>query len=255
MLGDQPEKYLEIELRPLAPRLAPGEEILVEAILRVIGEREIPVGEWGLLSPAMALRVRLEGRDEVYSDLPLLVWSVPRTLAPGQAYRQTLRLDVGPLGKDLAVRPTDVFALQVEGVVDPFQLNDPNRTVGSRLASLTPQPVRIERDSLLVGPERDNPALAGQALWKGLSYLRLDVNRGDVPSRVQAGRADTAADHLLAGRAAADGPADTLLMRRILADLPADDARAPAVREVLASVRSALSEPGPGNSASSTEGS
>lgn len=188
VLGAEPGKHLAVTLEPVRKAVRPGEPIEVKATVRNVGTQSVPTGPVGLLSPVMSLQVELADGDETFSAVPLLVWSTPRYLMPGQQDTQVVRLDVARLDQYLAMRPLDRIELTVRGVLDPFEDPRGKGRARSQLPSVTVEPVSIVRQSIYRDGKPANPADRPEAFWTTLSYIRLDANRGQLADRMRAVR-------------------------------------------------------------------
>jgi len=186
-----PEKFLRVTIRPVVPRVLPGEPVEVEATLENIGPVDLPLGDGGLVSPVMGLRVTVEGFTDVFTDVPMVIWPAPRYLGSGKAVTARARLDVGRLGDFLATRPLWDLTLKVEGILGPIQ-KDTN--FESWLPTVTIEPAKLVRQDLLEIPDlsgqfdRGSAAAWPQAYQTALGYVVRDMKQGELPARVRAAR-------------------------------------------------------------------
>jgi len=184
-MGLAPERFLAVEIAPAAGRLMPGEPVMIVAELRNKGSLPVPIGDWGLISPAMALKVTIAGQDVAFEDLPLAIWPCPRQLAGGQSVKCTVRLDVGKLADFLMPRPLDELLLVVSGLLDPAQRG---REFRSSVPSVEPRGCRIKRAGLLGDVDRSDAESLAPAYQLALGRIVRDLRHADLPTRMAAAR-------------------------------------------------------------------
>ena len=212
----RPEDFIAVEMTPLRRRVAPGEAIELEATLANRGTVDVPIGNWGLVSPVMSLQVLLavsdSGTGEYFVDLPMVAWSCGRYLPPGKSVKRVVRLDHGRLAVRLNSRPLEEFHLAVLGVLDPIQKelvdvdkkflglqvplapSGPAESVTEGLVSSLPAvrvaPTKLVRLSLL----GESPAVAGspgdlsKRYASALNATARDLKEGKMPVRMRAAR-------------------------------------------------------------------
>ncbi|HDZ20782.1 hypothetical protein LCGC14_0205350 [marine sediment metagenome] len=145
-MGRQPERFVQASLTA-APTVAVGDPITITARLTNIGPVDIPIGQTGVCSPVMALRVAVaEDPEATFVLLPMAVWHAPRYLGPGRTLSCETRLDVGPLRDYLSARPMSKLTLVVTGILDPVQRGE---ELVSALPSVQVASATIVRTSLL----------------------------------------------------------------------------------------------------------
>jgi tetratricopeptide (TPR) repeat protein len=229
-MGRSPERYVAVELRAAAPAVEVGEPLEVTATLTNVGDRSVPIGEWGLLTPTMSFEVAVG--DRRLSKLPLLSWASPRHIEPGNSVTATCRLDVAELDTLLARRPLDDVSLTVRPTLDP--VTGPDGEVVSALPQVQVAPVSITRTGLIRPDDRDSVRLWQQGFEQLMDRLGERLATGTVEQRMLAARRVGAL--LSAGKAAARGevtvppamrgrlsdePVLALLERALGDDLPA----------------------------------
>lgn len=177
------QKYLKVTLQPEQTVLRPGQVALITATLTNISRVDLPLGQSGLLSPVMGLRVEVTPAGskattqpwKVFKKLPLAIWPTDKILPAGKSFSCQVRIDLGPLGDLLRTRPFEKFSLKVSGILDPI-------IQGDRMLSASPQvvvkPVVITRMSLLAGK-------AG-AVRRMMSALTDEVNSKSPAGRMRA---------------------------------------------------------------------
>ncbi|MDY6913969.1 MAG: hypothetical protein SVT52_05885 [Planctomycetota bacterium] len=193
-MGRTPEKFLAVTIRPAVEETAPGQAIEIVATLTNRGPIAVPVGNWGLLSPVVSLKVTVSG--ESFTNLPLAVWPAPRYLQPGESVRCRTRLDVGRLAQYLADRPLDELEMTVSGLLDPLQKGD---VFQSTLPTVAVQPAKIRRLSLPGKFDRTSPEAWRKSYQRSLGLIVRDMKTGPLPARMQAAR-QVASLLALAGR-------------------------------------------------------
>jgi len=184
-MGRSPEKFLSVTLRPTAEQFAPGEPIEVQAVLTNTGKVPIPLGEWGLFQPTLSLKVTIPGKKELtFTDVPLLVWAAPRTLAGGESITRKIRLDVGALATYLTHRPLEKLTLTVTGMLDPLRKGE---KLFSSLPSVKLKAATIRRQDLVkaFGATPDDPAKAYQ---RAMGILVYYIKRGKLANRMRTAR-------------------------------------------------------------------
>ena len=229
-MGRSPEKFLSVTLRPTAEQFAPGEPIEVEAVLTNTSKVPIPLGEWGLFQPTLSLKVTTPGgKETTFTDLPLLVWAAPRTLAGGQSIKRRIRLDVGAMAAYFMHRPLEELTLTVTGMIDPLQKGE---KLFSSLPSVKPKAATIRRVELVkaFGPAPADPAKACQRAMGVIVYY---IKRGKLAERMRTAR--QIASLLSAARDAELGKAK----------LPEAFARQAKKPVLLALLKAALEDPAP----------
>ena len=181
----EPAKFLSIQLKPLKHTVGLNEPIEVQAVLTSTAQVDIPLGDWGLLSPRLSLHAGILGLRGSFQNLPLVVWPAPRYLPPASSLTVTVDLAVGRLQELLATHPLAQYELTVRGTVDPVQ-----RGLGfySSLPALQVEPVKIVRVPLMPGVDaNDSQQLAGTCRVV-LGRLVYDIQKGDLPTRMRAAR-------------------------------------------------------------------
>jgi tetratricopeptide (TPR) repeat protein len=185
-LARSPQSAVEVTLRPLAKSVAVGEGVTVEATLTNRAATRLPLGDWGLFSPVLALQVAVAGGPTgTFTNLPLASWPAPRYLEPGGSVRCTVRLDVGSLAATLAAHPLDDLTLTVSGVLDPVQ---EGRAFRSSVPSVVVKPVQIARPGLLGAFDRNSANLWRATYQRALGLIVRDVKHGPIPHRMRAVR-------------------------------------------------------------------
>lgn len=175
-----PAKHVAVTIEPVTAAVRTGEAIWIAAVLSNPGRTPVGLGSRGLLSPRMALRVKIG--DETFTLLPPVVWAAPRYLQPGQVIIEKVRIDVGPLGRFMALRPLDELSLTVEGVLDPIGQG------ASSLPSVVVTPAAVKRMDLLGRFDRARPSAWPKAYETALGRIVHDIKRGDLPTRMLAAR-------------------------------------------------------------------
>ncbi|MHC4986272.1 MAG: tetratricopeptide repeat protein, partial [Planctomycetota bacterium] len=123
-MGRLPHRFLAVTLAPAASTVTVGEPIVIRATLANIGPVDVPIGDRGLTSPSLALRVTItpdQGESVTFDGLPLIIWHSPTYLPAGEVLTSSVRIDLGDLSGYLATRPLDTIRLTVEGVLDPVR--------------------------------------------------------------------------------------------------------------------------------------
>jgi len=185
-LARNPRAAVEVTLRPLVKTVAVGEAVTVEATLTNRAATRLPLGDWGLFSPVLALQVSVAGGPKgTFTNLPLATWPAPRYLEPGGNVRCTVRLDVGSLAATLAAHPLDDLTLTVSGILDPVQ---EGRTFRSGVPSVVIQPVQIARPGLLGTFDRNSADVWRATYQRRLGLIVRDIKHGPVPHRMRAVR-------------------------------------------------------------------
>ncbi len=181
-----PEKFLAVTLAPARESFAPGEPIYVDARLANIGDVDVPLGVWGLLSPTISLEVRLaQDAKAAFVNLPLATWPAPRYLKPGQSVSTRIQLDVGRLERYLADHPLQDVSLIVTGMIDPIQRNT---KFFSSVPTVAASPATVVRASL-VEPFDASRDGAAQAAWnRALGIVVYYLRKGTLPQRMMAAR-------------------------------------------------------------------
>ncbi len=179
-MGLAPQDFVSVTLAPTQESFAPGEPVLLEAVLTNTGDVPLPLGQWGLLNPVMRLEeVRVPGREEPFDNLPVIVWPAPRYLQPGQSVRWRVPIDVGELEEYLAQHPLESLSLAVTATLDPTDPADD--TAASGIPEIEVAPITVMRSGLL-------PAGApGEAVDAMFSDVRRRLASADVRERVLAG--------------------------------------------------------------------
>lgn len=190
-MGLQPSKYIRISLEGPREAPAPGEPILVQAVLENIGPLPVSVDAWGLLDRRLGFRLESAGGEEAsLASLPMLTWPAPRYLAPGQTVSAVCRLDVGSLERFLVRRPLSTVELRIEPIVSPTEIfdetRDETRRVWRVVSGLEPMklPVlTIRRRSLIASepPSAESYRVLSDSLTQTLT-------KGDLPARVLAAK-------------------------------------------------------------------
>jgi tetratricopeptide (TPR) repeat protein len=170
-MGLAPQKYVEVTLRAAAAKVAPCEPLRVEATLKNIGPIDVPLGQWGLLSPAMSLQAEAAGgATGRFANVPLVSWPAPHYLKPGESVTTTVPLDVGEMDEFLLRHPLDSITIRVSGVLDPLQRGD---QFISSLPGVQVAPATMERTSLLGDAEATREAYSA-AIKRIVSDLKSD---------------------------------------------------------------------------------
>lgn len=230
-MGHSPEKFVSIELDASSEQMPVGEPVTLKATLANIGDRDVTIGDWGLLTPTMSFEV--EVGDRRFSRLPLLTWPAPRHLKPGTSVTASVRLDVGELDEMLTNGPLEEITLTVIPTADPIETADGQ--IRSALPQVTVKPVTIVRASLASAGD-------GAALQQLMSHSQDRLAEGNVEQRMPIVRQ---IGSLLTARAISPGEYPALheqllaMMEKALVD------ESPAVRaEMLTSLQHAeLDEP------------
>ena len=188
-LALEPERSIEIDLKPARTQIPVGSPLHVRATLRNVGALPLPLGPYGLFRPAMAPRVVMGtgvgmGR-RAFADLPLVAWPAPRYLEPGQSVKQTVDLEPGPLGRYLLTRPLWTVGLSVLGMLDPLAAGG---EVYSSLPAVRPVPHPVTRTDLLGGLGELDPNQRRDAYRTALGRLVYDIKKGDLTDRLAAAR-------------------------------------------------------------------
>ena len=185
-LARSPKSAVEVTLRPVAGTVAVGEAVSVEATLTNRAATRLPLGDWGLFSPVLALQVSVAGGPTgTFANLPLATLPAPRYLEPGGSVRCTVRLDVGSLAAALAAHPLDDLTLTVSGVLDPVQ---EGRRFRSGVPSVIIQPVQIARPGLLGTFDRSSADVWRATYQRILGLIVRDIKHGSVSHRMRAVR-------------------------------------------------------------------
>ena len=187
-----PEKFISITVElgggrtPGPAHLAPGEPLAVRLTLRNTSKVPVPLGKRGLLEPAVALDVTVEGGriKKHFADLPLCVWPAPRYLPPNRTLQATVRLDVGRLGRLLAETPLTKLDLTVNAIVSPIR---PFGRVMSGLP-MKVKPLKIVRTDLLGRFDRSTTTEWPKRYQYTLGMIVRDMKRGDLARRMRAAR-------------------------------------------------------------------
>ncbi|MCE5276555.1 MAG: hypothetical protein ABFD92_17175 [Planctomycetaceae bacterium] len=134
-MATAPGKFLAVRLASPAESVRPGEPIYLDATLTNISNIAVPLGGWGAPSPvramipSMGLTVTLadksdragSGAPAVFNpnQLPLVLWPTPSRLEPGKSVSWRVRLDIGPLGRELFQNCFKSYTITCSGIVDP----------------------------------------------------------------------------------------------------------------------------------------
>ena len=184
-LGLHPEKTLAVKLTALIDPLPPGRPAVLAAAISNTGSLPVPLGEWGLLQPILALRVEMDQTAEPFTDLPLVLWPAPRYLAPGQTVMCPVRLDTADLGAALTKRPLDELTLTVHAAADPLARGN---QIAPAMPAVTVEPLGIRRSGLLGEFDRQQDASWPAAYELALGRIVRDIRRGGVADRQAAAR-------------------------------------------------------------------
>ncbi len=115
-----PERFVAVDVRFVRGMTAPGDPIFAEARIRNLSKLRLPLGDTGLLRPAVSLTVTVKSHDtRQFTDLPLIVLPTSRYLDAGKNVVQRVRLDVGSFGRFLAQNPMQASTLTLTAIVDP----------------------------------------------------------------------------------------------------------------------------------------
>ncbi len=197
-MGLHPEQFLSVEIRPRTESFAPGEPIVVDAVLTNRGTLAVPIGQWGLVNPTMTIEVRTKKTGKkVFRDVPLAIWPAPRFLSPGATTIVPVRLDGGDLGKVLFAHPLERYELTVTGMLDPIQQGGAFRSslpsIQSPAATIIRRGLHESADGAATPP---SPLVCRQVL----DAIAVTFLRGDLPDRMLASR-QTASLLAMAGAA------------------------------------------------------
>ncbi len=188
-MGLEPEKFIQITLKPVKDSYGIGEIIELQAVLKNIGSVDIPVGlqTGGLFAPSLALSVTAQdvGKEEIFANMPSVIWPAPRYLQPGQTITTKVRIDVGMLGKFLAERPLLDITLDVTALLSPVQYREQLR---SDLPTVQISPVKIVRTNMMGQFNRDNVDEWPNAYQTALGRIVRDIRRGELAQRMTAAR-------------------------------------------------------------------
>lgn len=187
-MGLEPEKFVEVTLKPVKASVAVGEIIELEASLKNIGPLDIPVGlqAAGLFAPSLALRVTVaDDRKKTFGNLPSIIWPASRYLRPGKTITTKVRIDTGRLGKFLTERPLQNISLDVTALLDPVQHRE---LIRSDLPTVKIRPVTIVRTNLMGQFDRDDVKQWPKAYQKALGRIVRNLRRGELPQRLVAAR-------------------------------------------------------------------
>ena len=194
-MGLHPEEFLFVTIRPICPRLGPGQPIEVQLAMSNVGpignsrqirQIPIPLGEWGLVLPVMSFEVKIENQTKkVFRDIPPAAWFYPRHLRGGKNITRTVRLDVGSLGELLFTRPLDDLQLTVTATLNPVP---GKKNLPIALPMVSPKPFTITRTGLLGDFDRSSPDAWVAAYKLALGRIVRDIKRGELPARMAAAR-------------------------------------------------------------------
>ena len=215
-MARSPAGFLAASVSPVAKQVAPGEPVEVDVTLANRGELDLPLGDWGLCSPVVALKVTVSGGG-TFADLPLATCPAPRYLPAGETVRLRVRLDVGRLAAFLAARPLEQITLTVTGVLDPVQRGE---KVDSALPGVRVAAAEIVRTGLLGAFDRTNPDRWRRTYQRTLGLIVRDMKRGAIHERMRAARRVAAllalARRVETGQAKAPKPLDGVFGKPVL---------------------------------------
>jgi tetratricopeptide (TPR) repeat protein len=187
-----PEKLLTVKVRPLRKAVYPTEDIEVEITLTNTGKLAVPMGNWGLLSPAFAMRVTVPGQDpngEVFDRLPLVVLPAPRYLQPGQSVTQRTSINVGPLRHELMSRPMDTIELTIDAILDPVVVEKDKETrLYSPLPTVPVETIQVTRRPLAELYPKAKRSTAKDSFLYLIAYVVKDMRTGSVARRMRSAR-------------------------------------------------------------------
>ena len=182
----EPEKSIQVAIQPVRERVALGEPIHVELVLRNTGPVDVSLGDRGLFKPVLSPVVSVQGQTETrFEDLPLATWPAPKYLKPDQQIVLKIRLDVGGLGRFLAERPLEEAELLVGGYLDPRQYGD---KITSGLRTMKIPAGKIVREGLLGQFDRDDADAWPKRYQHCLGMIVRDMKRGKLLERMRAAR-------------------------------------------------------------------
>ncbi len=191
-LWSQPQKLLAVTISADRQEVHPGEPIEVKVTIRNTGDIAIPVGNWGMFSPAVALQVTVDGGDAnalTFNNFPVVSLPSPRYLPAGKSISRKARIDLGPLRRHLAARPMETLSLSVGGVLDFVVVEKEDQTtLYSPLPSVPVTTAKIKRDdlwSLYPAAKRNDPKDSFLYL---VAYLVKDMRKGETAARMRAAR-------------------------------------------------------------------
>jgi tetratricopeptide (TPR) repeat protein len=199
-LWGEPEKILSVSVQPVRKSVKPCDPIELKVAVRNISKVSVPVGSWGLFSPAVGFRVRVgKGDDappETFTRVPLASLPSPRYLEPGAEISDTVRIDVADFARYIDTRPLEELTIEVDSLLDPITIqtdqeqDEPNTF--SPLPGLEIAPATITRSSLFdsypVRFDRSDPSAWQPAYMKLLGYMVREIKTGSLPERMRVAR-------------------------------------------------------------------
>jgi tetratricopeptide (TPR) repeat protein len=184
-MGVEPERFIEVILRPVDAEIDLCAPVEVEAVLTNTSGTAVPLGQWGLLDTMLALKVRVDDTDRLtFTSLPVAIWPAPRMLKPGQSLTTTIRLDVGPLASYLANHPLKQVKLEVMGTISPRETHE---GIVSGLPSLKAPVAQITRQGLL-GECDGIGAVNADTYNRAIAGIEALLARGEPAERMRAAR-------------------------------------------------------------------
>ncbi len=185
-MASQSEKYITVTIQPIQKQVRCGQAIEVELVLSNVGPLAAPLGEPGLMRTVARLKVTVsDDKTIAFDDFPLVVWPAPRYLQPGEKITCRARLDIGKLGKYLALRPLSEIMLKVSAKIDPLTSKT---TVVSAVPNIKIQPTSITRENLLGVVDSKESAGWAEAYNRALGLIVSDLKHTDPAVRMRAGR-------------------------------------------------------------------
>lgn len=185
LLAISPEKYLSVELQCPSKQIVPGELADVSVVLTNKGDIDVPLGDDGLISPVISLRLEVAAVSGLSINPPLATWPAPRYLCPGQSIQCSFPLQVGAVGDYLARRPFDNINVSVAGTVDPVTRGE---RYGSAVMALTPETLKILRWDLLGQYDHDKPEECKKAYDQAIGAILYQLHHGQLADRMAAAR-------------------------------------------------------------------
>ena len=188
----QPERMLAVTVKPVREAAFPTENIEVDITLKNTGKLAIPMGNWGLLSPAFALRVSLEdpaGKKITFDRLPMVTLPSPRYLQPGESISQRGYVNVGPLRAELMSRPMESITLTIEAIMDPVVVEKKDTTkLYTPLPTVPVAPVKVTRRPLAELYPSAKRSTAKDSFLYLVAHIVRDMRRGDTAKRMRSAR-------------------------------------------------------------------
>jgi tetratricopeptide (TPR) repeat protein len=200
---DEPQKFYSLRLSPVRVGVPVGEPVLVQVTLTNTGDFPLTIGSDGVIHQDLWLNAQLRGMAsqafpaEAFSRL-----SGPLVLLPKDTVSQTVRLDQGPLARQLDGFPAASFQISADVMTNPTTVGGAigmgpagRSTQVTKLMERTGSPVAQNsvRDRLFQAAEEGAPDAKIRALETLTKYASLLGGEGsnDAAKQMAAQASDT----------------------------------------------------------------